>query len=57
MHYQCTIHTGVEYGYALPDRDIHDKRATTRERPPLARGACRAPSAPPQPAGAARSKA
>jgi len=31
--------------------------ARLRRRPPLARGACHAPSAPRQPAGAARSKA
>ncbi len=31
--------------------------SASRPRPPLARGDCRAPSAPRQPAGAARSKA
>jgi carboxymethylenebutenolidase len=31
VHYQYTIHPGAEHGYALPDRDIHDKRAATRD--------------------------
>ena len=31
VHYRFTVHPGAEHGYALPDRDIHDKRAATRD--------------------------
>ena len=31
VHYRFTVHPGTEHGYALPDRDIHDKRAATRD--------------------------
>jgi carboxymethylenebutenolidase len=31
VRYRFTVHTGAEHGYALPDRDIHDKRAATRD--------------------------
>jgi carboxymethylenebutenolidase len=30
-HYRFTVHPGAEHGYALPDRDIHDKRAAARD--------------------------
>jgi carboxymethylenebutenolidase len=30
-HYTCEVHPGAEHGYALPDRDIHDKRAANRD--------------------------
>lgn len=29
--YRYEMHPGAEHGYALPDRDIYDKRATTRD--------------------------
>jgi carboxymethylenebutenolidase len=29
--YRYEIHVGAEHGYALPNRDIHDKRATLRD--------------------------
>jgi carboxymethylenebutenolidase len=29
--YRYEIHRGAEHGYALPDRDIHDKRAANRD--------------------------
>ena len=29
--YRYEIHPGAEHGYALPDRDIHDKRAANRD--------------------------
>jgi carboxymethylenebutenolidase len=31
VHYRFTMHPGAEHGYALPDRDIHDKRAAARD--------------------------
>jgi carboxymethylenebutenolidase len=31
VRYRFTIHPGTEHGYSLPDRDIHDKRATARD--------------------------
>jgi carboxymethylenebutenolidase len=31
VHYRFTVHTGAEHSYALSDRDIHDKRAATRD--------------------------
>jgi carboxymethylenebutenolidase len=31
VRYTHVIHKGVEHGYALPDRDIYDKRATERD--------------------------
>jgi carboxymethylenebutenolidase len=30
-HYRFAVHPGAEHGYALPDRDIHDKRAAARD--------------------------
>jgi carboxymethylenebutenolidase len=30
-HYRHEIHKGAEHGYALPDRDIYDKKATLRD--------------------------
>jgi len=29
--YRFTVHPGTEHGYSLPDRDVHDKRATARD--------------------------
>lgn len=29
--YRHEIHKGAEHGYALPERDIHDKRAAERD--------------------------
>ena len=29
--YRFALHEGAEHGYALPDRDIHDKRAANRD--------------------------
>ena len=29
--YRSEVHPGAEHGYALPDRDIHDKRAAERD--------------------------
>jgi carboxymethylenebutenolidase len=29
--YCFEVHPGVEHGYALPDRDLHDKRAANRD--------------------------
>ena len=31
VDYCCEMHPGAEHGYALPDRDIHDKRAANRD--------------------------
>jgi carboxymethylenebutenolidase len=31
VRYHREIHRGAEHGYALPNRDIHDKRATNRD--------------------------
>ncbi|HEY1797497.1 MAG TPA: dienelactone hydrolase family protein [Stellaceae bacterium] len=31
VKYHHEIHLGAEHGYALPNRDIHDKRATNRD--------------------------
>lgn len=31
VRYQCEVHRGAEHGYALPDRDIHDKAAANRD--------------------------
>jgi dienelactone hydrolase len=31
VDYYYEVHPGVEHGYALPDRDIHDKRAANRD--------------------------
>ncbi len=31
VDYRCELHAGAEHGYALPDRDIHDKRAANRD--------------------------
>lgn len=31
VEYRCEIHPGAEHGYALPNRDIHDKRAANRD--------------------------
>jgi carboxymethylenebutenolidase len=31
VHYFYELHAGAEHGYALPDRDIHDKRAANRD--------------------------
>ena len=31
VDYSCEVHPGAEHGYALPDRDIHDKRAANRD--------------------------
>ena len=30
LRYRYEIHPGAEHGYALPNRDIHDKRAANR---------------------------
>ena len=29
--YHHEVHMGAEHGYALPNRDIHDKKATLRD--------------------------
>jgi carboxymethylenebutenolidase len=29
--YRHEIHAGAVHGYSLPDRDIHDRRATARD--------------------------
>jgi carboxymethylenebutenolidase len=31
VDYRFALHAGAEHGYALPDRDIHDKHATNRD--------------------------
>jgi carboxymethylenebutenolidase len=31
VRYRFTVHPGTEHGYSLPDRDVHDKRATARD--------------------------
>lgn len=31
VQYQYAVHEGAEHGYALPDRDVYDKRAATRD--------------------------
>jgi carboxymethylenebutenolidase len=31
VDYWYEVHPGAEHGYALPDRDIHDKRAANRD--------------------------
>ena len=31
VDYRFTLHPGAEHGYALPDRDVHDKRAAARD--------------------------
>jgi hypothetical protein len=31
VSYRYELHPGAEHGYALPDRDIYDKRATARD--------------------------
>ena len=31
VRYRYNVHTGAEHGYSLPDRDVHDKRATARD--------------------------
>ena len=31
VKYRCEIHPGAHHGYALPDRDLHDKRASERD--------------------------
>jgi carboxymethylenebutenolidase len=31
VDYRYEVHPGAEHGYALPDRDIHDKRAANRD--------------------------
>jgi dienelactone hydrolase len=31
VDYYYEVHPGVEHGYALPDNDIHDKRAANRD--------------------------
>jgi carboxymethylenebutenolidase len=31
VRYRFTVHPGAEHGYALPERDVHDKRATARD--------------------------
>jgi carboxymethylenebutenolidase len=31
VHYRFLVHPGTEHGYSLPDRDVHDKQATTRD--------------------------
>lgn len=31
VDYRFQLHAGAEHGYALPDRDIHDKRAANRD--------------------------
>ncbi len=31
VRYRFTVHSAAEHGYALPERDVHDKRATARD--------------------------
>ena len=31
VRYRFTVHPGAQHGYALPERDVHDKRATARD--------------------------
>ena len=31
LRYRYEIHPGAEHGYALPNRDIHDKAAANRD--------------------------
>ena len=31
VEYRAVVHAGAEHGYALPDRDIHDKHAANRD--------------------------
>lgn len=31
VRYRFTVHPGAAHGYALPDRDVHDKRAAARD--------------------------
>ena len=31
VEYHHEFHRGAEHGYALPNRDIHDKRAANRD--------------------------
>lgn len=31
VRYRYRVHPGAEHGYALPDRDVHDKQATNRD--------------------------
>ena len=31
MHFFYEVHKGAEHGYALPDRDVHDKHASNRD--------------------------
>jgi carboxymethylenebutenolidase len=31
VDYRFALHVGTEHGYALPDRDIHDKHAANRD--------------------------
>lgn len=31
VEYRAVVHASAEHGYALPDRDIYDKRATNRD--------------------------
>lgn len=31
VRHRIVVHPGAEHGYALPDRDIHDKQATARD--------------------------
>ena len=31
VRYRFTVHPGAEHGYSLPDRDVHDKKATARD--------------------------
>jgi len=31
VRYRPTLHAGALHGYALPDRDVHDKHAANRD--------------------------
>ena len=31
VDYRFTVHPGAEHGYALPDRDVHDRRAAAHD--------------------------
>jgi len=31
VRYHYRVHPGAEHGYALPDRDVHDKQAANRD--------------------------
>jgi carboxymethylenebutenolidase len=31
VRYRHNVHSGTEHGYSLPNRDVHDKRATARD--------------------------